>query len=234
MPTVAVGDIVMYYEVSGSGEPLLLIPGLATDVTDYARIIPLIAGSYRVIAVDNRGAGRTDKPNKPYSIEQMAADAEGLLAALHIDRAHVLGFSMGGRIAVALALAHPDMVRSLILVSTSVRRRTRASWSTRLVDLSLRVPFLHGSRAHPQPTYAGLRQRDASRTYDASERLAEIHVPTLILHGTVDRTAPLRYAEEMHAGIAGSQLITFRGGHIFFFLRPQPVVDAVTAFLRSQ
>ena len=233
MPVIQVGDIAMYYEVHGTGEPLLLIPGLATDVSDYARLIPLLASQYRVIAIDNRGVGRSDKPDAPYSIEQMAEDAAGVLDALQIERAHVIGFSMGGRIAVALALAHPARVRSLILVSTGVRRPTRRTFSSRLIDFSLRVPFLHGSRAHPQPTYAGLRQRDASRAYDASDRLGEIHVPTLILHGTRDRTAPYARAEEMHAGIANSQLIAFPGGHIFFFLRPRPIADAVLAFLAT-
>ncbi len=104
MPTIKINDINIYYEIHGEGEPLLLIPGLRNDVSEYQKIIDTLSTQFSVVALDNRGAGRTDKPDSPYSIEMMADDAAGLLNALGIEQAHILGVSMGGRIAADLAL----------------------------------------------------------------------------------------------------------------------------------
>lgn len=231
MPTQHVNDITMYYEVHGAGEPLVLIPGLSADMSDYARLIAELARHFRVIAFDNRGAGRSDKPDTPYSIQMMADDAAALLDALGIGPAHIVGTSMGGRVAVDLALRHPEHVRSLILISTAVRPAPQTVWRRLLLDVMPSLVRMRGSRKHPQPYYAFARQRTASRSYDATARLGEIRVPTLILHGKSDRLAPLALAEEMHAGIAGSRMTVFPGGHIFFFLRPKQVTDAITAFV---
>jgi pimeloyl-ACP methyl ester carboxylesterase len=118
MATVRVGDIDVYYEEHGSGPPLLLIMGLATDSTAWAFQLPEFARHYRAIAFDNRGVGRTSKPAGPYSIHQMADDAAGVMDALGVARAHVLGVSMGGMIAQELALRHPERVSALVLACT--------------------------------------------------------------------------------------------------------------------
>jgi non-heme chloroperoxidase len=89
-------------------------------------------------------------------------------------------------------------------------------------------------KSYPQPYYAVSRQREASRTYDATHRLQEIRMPTLILHGKKDKLAPYALAQEMHAGIQGSQMIAFNGGHLFLFLKQKPFLDAVFDFLESQ
>src|SRR5437879_8932961 len=124
----------------------------------------------------------------------MAEDTAGLLNALGIEQAHLLGTSMGGRIATALALQHPQQVKSLILVSTVMKslKGVPMTWSRRLIPLMLKIPMIRG----PHPYYAVARQREASITYDCMNRLKEIHVPTLILHGKKDKTAPYRLAEE--------------------------------------
>ena len=114
MPTVRVGDINMYYEIHGKGEPLLLIMGLGSDLTSWIFQIPEFSKKYRVIAFDNRGVGRSDAPDVPYSTAMMADDTTGLLDALGIERAHILGLSMGGFIAQELALKYPQRVKSLI------------------------------------------------------------------------------------------------------------------------
>jgi pimeloyl-ACP methyl ester carboxylesterase len=80
--------------------------------------------------------------------------------------------------------------------------------------------LFHGK--YPQQPGAFARQRQASRAYDCMDRLGEIHVPTTILHGRRDRLVPLREAESMHRGIAGSKMVTFNGGHIFFVMRERP------------
>ena len=231
MPTVRVNDIDMYYEIHGEGEPVVLIAGLNSDHTLYREIIPRLAESYKVVAFDNRGVGQTDKPDIPYSIEMMAEDTAGLLNALGIEQAHLLGTSMGGRIATALALRHPQQVKSLILVSTIVKslKGTPMTWPRLRVNLMLKIPMIRG----PHPYYAVARQLEASRTYDCMDRLNEIHVPTLILHGKKDKTAPYRLAEAMHTGIKGSQMITFHGGHLFFILRQKQCIDAITDFFNS-
>ena len=119
MPTVKVGDISVYYEVHGEGEPLVLIMGYGHNSGHWFSQIPGLSQEYGVIAFDNRGTGRSDKPDIPYTIEMMARDAAGLLEALGIDAAHIYGVSMGGMIAQEFALRYPDKVISLILGCTT-------------------------------------------------------------------------------------------------------------------
>jgi pimeloyl-ACP methyl ester carboxylesterase len=118
MSTTRVGDVELYYEEHGGGEPLLCIMGLAADSTAWVLQVPDFARRYRTIVYDNRGVGRSSKPRGPYTIEQMADDAAGLLDALGVERAHVLGVSMGGMIAQELAIRHPARVRGLVLACT--------------------------------------------------------------------------------------------------------------------
>lgn len=87
----------MYYEFHGAGDPVVLIGGLANDLSESGQLIARLARTNRVLAFDNRGAGRTDKPDIPYSIEMMAEDTAGLMRALGIGAATVLGISMEGR-----------------------------------------------------------------------------------------------------------------------------------------
>jgi pimeloyl-ACP methyl ester carboxylesterase len=116
---VEVNGINIYYEIHGKGEPLLLIEGLGYSSWMWFKQIAAFSREYKVIVFDNRGVGNTDKPNVGYTVEMMADDAVGLLKALGLDSAHVLGVSMGGFIAQEMTLKYPDMVKSLVLVSTS-------------------------------------------------------------------------------------------------------------------
>jgi 3-oxoadipate enol-lactonase len=118
MSTAKVDSIELYYEEKGSGDPLLLIMGLAADSTAWMFQVPDFAKRYRTVTFDNRGVGRSSKPPGPYTIHLMADDAAALLDALDIRRAHVLGVSMGGMIAQELAIRHPERVRGLILACT--------------------------------------------------------------------------------------------------------------------
>jgi 3-oxoadipate enol-lactonase len=118
MPIAKVGDINVYYEIHGEGEPLVLIYGYAGHSGLWFRQIPVLSRKYRVIAFDNRGMGRSDKPDIPYTMAMMAADTLGLLDAIGIDAAHIFGISMGGMIAQHFALSYPQRVISLILGCT--------------------------------------------------------------------------------------------------------------------
>ena len=118
MPTTRIGDIELYYDESGSGEPLLLVMGLGADANAWTRQRDAFSQRHRTIVFDNRGVGRSSKPPGPYSTRQMAADAAALLDRLGIERAHVVGVSMGGMIAQELALGHAERVGTLVLVCT--------------------------------------------------------------------------------------------------------------------
>jgi pimeloyl-ACP methyl ester carboxylesterase len=118
MSIARIGDIEMYYEEHGGGDPLLLIMGLAADSQAWVFQIPAFAERFRTIAFDNRGVGRSSKPTGPYSVHQMADEAAALLDHLEIASAHVVGVSMGGMIAQEIALRHPEKIRRLVLACT--------------------------------------------------------------------------------------------------------------------
>lgn len=229
MPIIDVHGLRMYYEVHGEGGPLVLIGGLANDVSEFRIITDALAHHHRVLVFDNRGAGRTDKPDEPYSIELMAADTAGLMQATGFDRADIIGVSMGGRIALELAVEHPEMVNRLILLSTAARTVPRL-WRSILLDALPRLPLFKGK--YPQPLFAFQRQRAASSSYDGTAKLGQMIAPTLILHGQGDKITPYALAEELHRGIPGSTLRPFKGGHLFFLFRQrQEFLEAVEAFL---
>ena len=231
MPFLQVNDIELYYESHGAGDPLVLIGGLGLAVSEMRPLISaLAAAGYRVIAADNRGAGRSAKPPGPYTIRQMAGDVAGLLIRLGVERTHVLGISMGGRVALALALDHPKLVDHLVLTSTGPRTQRRG-WRVRLGLAVSQLPVLRGE--NPPPRRALRAQFQASGRFDATARLGEITQPTLIVHGRADRIAPVALAREMRDAIPGARLVLLRGGHLVSMLpRRQPeFVATVLGFL---
>jgi len=117
---VKVNDINMYYEIHGDGFPLVMIHGFAANLDWWPPyLIDEVSKNFKTLFFDNRGAGRTDKPDIEYSIKGMADDTLGLMDALKIERAHVLGISMGGLIAQELVLNYPERVEKLVLCSTT-------------------------------------------------------------------------------------------------------------------
>lgn len=119
MPKINANSIQIYYEIRGSGRPLVLISGLGYSLWQWHRMVPLLERHFQVISFDNRGVGQSDKPAGPYSVQMLAADTAGLLDALGMERAIVMGHSMGGFIAQAMALDYPERVERLILCSTN-------------------------------------------------------------------------------------------------------------------
>ena len=119
MPTIKANGIQIAYEIQGRGQPLVLISGVGYGAWFWHKIVPALAKRYQVVTFDNRGAGGSGKPDGPYTVPLMAADTAGLLDALEINQAAVMGHSLGGFIAQELMVSRPDLISHLILASTN-------------------------------------------------------------------------------------------------------------------
>jgi len=129
MPHIQAGDIRIYYEIAGAGEPLLFINGTGADLRFRPNAFDGPLGkNFQVLGYDQRGLGRTDKPDRPYSMQDYADDAAALMDALGWARAHVMGVSFGGMVAQHLALRHPHKVNRLVLACTSSGGAAGASY----------------------------------------------------------------------------------------------------------
>jgi pimeloyl-ACP methyl ester carboxylesterase len=143
MPHAIINSIRMHFEISGKGDPVLLINGLSAPAAGWALQTKALAQHFTVVTFDNRGVGETDLPGEPvYSTGQLADDAAEILKHLKMPRAHVVGASMGGTIAMELALRQPRLVRSLTLACTWAEGDARflhtlESW----ISLAYRVPI---------------------------------------------------------------------------------------------
>jgi len=248
----------MYYQDVGSGEPLVLIMGFGGDHLAWAFQMPDFSVRHRVIAFDNRGVGQTDTPDHPYTTRMMAGDALGLMDALGIDRAHVLGVSMGGMIAQELALANPERVRSLHLACTFGRPdpylvALNAAWremrialgresTLRTLGLWLFSPTTYADRPelieallqtslanpYPQSLVGFLRQGEAVAGHDALERLSAIRCPTLVSVAEDDILVPPRFSREILARIQGAELRLVTSAGHGYFLERPDVFNELT------
>ncbi len=245
---VAVGDIKMYYQVHGQGEPMLMIMGLGGHCLDWGWVLPQrLADRYKVILFDNRGAGRSDQIGH-CSIEQMARDTVGLMDALDIDRANVFGGSMGGMIALQLALDHPERVNKLVLGATSAGGRSRILPPPEIMkyfyprqDLSAHDYLLWtGAVCYPQEfidahpdsverkiqanlafpgTLASyMEQLEAFMTFDVDGRLNTINVPTMVIIGNQDVLTPPPDSFRIAGAIPGAQIREIDGAGHIFWI----------------
>lgn len=214
MATAQINGIELYYEVHGEGPPLLLIPGLGADVRMFSGVSSALAETRHVVTFDPRGGGQSGKPDIPYSIGGMADDAAKLLNLLGIENTTVVGYSMGGRIALSLALEHSGLVGRLVLAATSARTPPSKpfGWRWFVMEVLTRIPL--PKTVDPQPRFAFERQRQASRVFDCTDRLAQITVPTLVLHGRNDHLTSISLAKELGDHIPNSRVITVPGGHM--------------------
>lgn len=241
MPKTRVDDIELYYEIHGRGEPLVLIAGLGVGSWVWFKQVPTLAEKFQTIVFDNRGAGRSDKPAGPYTIARMADDVAGLLRALGVERAHVLGASMGGFIAQELALSHPRMTRRLILACTSFGGRHHVPPSQEVLQAMGSLDGLNTEerarqhihlafsssyiREHPEeleraiqlrlanpiPEHAYLGQLQAAIGFDAEARVSSIQAPTLVITGDQDMMVPAENSRRLAARIPGAKLVIIEG-----------------------
>lgn len=252
----------LHYEVAGrrDGPPVLMVQGLGTDSHGWLLQRFALGSRYRLVLMDNRGAGRSDKPPGPYALTTMAEDAVAVLDAAGIEDAHVMGASMGGVIAQILAVGAPERVRSLVLACTACRhlewrRELLAEWAATARDHGMRavagrnLRWLVGPRslrrfwpafglvgplALTMPPAAFEAQVHAILAMDDSLRveLGAIRVPTLVIVGSQDILTPRGDAEELAALIPGAELAVVRGGaHGFMIEHAGAFNAAVVDFL---
>jgi 3-oxoadipate enol-lactonase len=255
MPFAHRPDARIWWDQSGTGDPILLIMGHAYGADMWHRTVPGLAAPYRVIRFDNRGVGRSSDPPGPYPVQLMAEDALAVLDAAGAASAHVYGVSLGGAIALQLALEHPGRVRSLILGCTAASAEgvSRSALLTRVRSL-VPAPALNrmarkllygpgtpaGRRAEDQQIVRGTRcsgrgrrgQLAGAASFDVTGRLAEIRVPTLVLHGARDRIVPAASAQRLADGVADARLVIFPdAGHVYITDTPDAANQEVLRFL---
>ena len=261
MPLVAVNGIQIHYEDVGSGEPLLLLSGLGGAARSWGPNVAALGSRYRTIAADHRGTGSSSRPEDGYTIEAHATDMAELLRHLDTGPSHIVGSSTGGAIAQMMALEHPDVVRSLTLVSSwaradeffrqqfVVRRRTLVELGPEAYsDLSALFLFSpefiasgadavrqwrERSAAGPDAVAIMAKRIDMILAFDVLDRLGAIAVPTLVLVGSVDGCTPPHFSRQLASAIPGARLEVIEGGHLIYKERPEEFQSAVFGFLES-
>jgi 3-oxoadipate enol-lactonase len=248
MSIAKAGEVELDYERSGSGPPLLLIMGMSGTALHWGEsFLEPLRRDFDVIVYDHRGVGASSRLDGVITIAQMAEDAAGLLDALEIESAHVVGISMGGMVAQELALAHPERVRTLTLGCTYaggegstvtapevIQRLTEAMFSGDR-ERALRTAFevnVSAAMADDAELYQRslaidgqravavpvvMAQMQACMAHDTSARLSELAMPTLVMHGTEDQMLPVENGRLIASRIPGSRLEIFDGVGHLFF-----------------
>ncbi|MCA1840614.1 MAG: alpha/beta hydrolase [Actinobacteria bacterium] len=253
------------YWVHGDGEPLVLITGLATPATAWGPLPAMLAsGGYRVVVLDNRDAGRSGRcPEVEYTMADMASDVIAVLDALGLERANVLGISLGGMIAQEVALNHPRRVKRLVLVSTDpgVPERVidQSFWDEftsfallppeermrALVRLMTAPGFLEKDArgadlmittrlSNGFEPDAFMRQITASINFSSAQRLPHLKMPVMVIHGTQDRMIPFPNGRKLADLIPDCELVEVEtSGHLVPAEAPQEFLAALARFVPS-
>lgn len=260
MARITVNGIGVRYELDGPADApvVTLSHSLATDLGMWEPQMPALIPGFRVLRYDTRGHGGTDAPPGSYSLDELAEDAHALLTALGVQRTHFVGLSMGGMIGQTLALAHPEMLSSLVLSDTAgtMSRETWPLWGERVqtartlgmeahVETTLERWFTRSFidahppgidavrdmiRSTPVEGYAGCAE--AIKHLDLLERLPALRLPTLILVGDEDPGTPVEAARALHERIAGSELVILApASHLSNIEQPEQFNRALLSFL---
>jgi pimeloyl-ACP methyl ester carboxylesterase len=259
---VKVKDFEMYYEDTGKGTPLVLIHGVGGDSTEWSEVTPEMSKEVRCIAVDLRGHGKSEKPDMPYTQDMFADDIAALLDILKISKAYICGISMGGFVALKMALTHPDKVDGLILIDSAARMPAKSiqvagAWGKAFAEKGLQAYIDAEIKDIFHPMFAQRHQdavkrfADSMKTREAKtsarvqqgymksppvmeKDIKKIKVPTLIIHGREDQVVPVEEAELMHKEIQNSQIaiIPF-AGHAALMERRDYFIDLILYFIRE-
>ena len=191
-----VNGLNIYYEIHGSGEPLVLLPGGFWTVEAMGEIVPLLAATRQVIGVELQGHGHTADIERPLRYELMADDIAALIRHLGLERADIFGYSLGGGVALQTAIRHPEVVRKLALASAAFKRdgwyrEVLAGMTSISVETFAGTPihetYLKTSpRPEAWPTFVARMRQLLSEDYDWTEGVAALKTPTLILVGDAD------------------------------------------------
>jgi len=261
MATFAHGGLTFWYTETGSGEPLVLIPGVTGDERLWRRVLPKLSARRRVISFDNRDAGKSGVSTAPgYGPAEMAGDVLALFDHLGLEKAHVMGHSLGGQIAQEFALSAPDRVSGLLLTNSwskgdgeldalltvreaVTRELSDEAFATQSIYFNFGPSFFRktpidkvveaflASGSLP-PRDAIRRQIAAARKGDTLSRLSAILSPTLVIWGDEDRDFPKLHAEQLSAGIPRAEQRCICGsGHCPMIDRPDDFAEAVLSFL---
>lgn len=228
---IQVGDLeVGVIDDGGSGVPLVLVHGGESDRTQYTVLRSYLGPGIRAISYDQRDSGITVNPPDPYTMETLAADLVGLLDALGLQRANLLGASFGGCVVQHTAIRHPDRVDSLVLLATAPSFALCPERLDELFDMThedrqqaVKDLFITpegqarlGDRAAQTLTYRDPEKADrrhaAARGHEVRDRLEDITAPTLIVHGTKDLIAPYSGALYMQEHIPNARLRPIEDG----------------------
>jgi pimeloyl-ACP methyl ester carboxylesterase len=249
-----VNGLRMYYEIHGhgSGEPLVLLHGGVVGILMFGPTLPALASSRQVIAVELQGHARTADSDRPLSFEAMAEDIAGLLAHLEVAQADVLGLSLGGGVALQLAIRHPEVVRRLIIVSAPAKH---AGWFPEVRDDFARMDAASAEPMAQSPLAGMYPDVDWGRLftklgallrqdYDWSEQVAAFRMPVLLVSADADAISPTHIVEfyrllgggQRDAGLDGSarsvrQLAILPGRTHYDVITAPLLPQVVTAFL---
>ncbi len=264
MPVDRLNGIDLHYRVEGEGErTVLLVNGLADDLESWGYQVPaLLEAGYRVVSFDNRGIGRSSRPPGPYSVADLAADAKALVVHLGLTDIDLMGVSMGGMVAQAYALEHPQDLRSLTLACTFAApgpfcSRMFSMWADTaraqgvpavMRDVTLwafTLPFFQERAAELAEFEAAMGELDMDvdaylaqlaviQQHDSTARLGGIATPTLVLAGEQDILIPTALSKDLHALVPGAEWRTTAGGHACIWEFPAEFNRAFIEFLDQQ
>ena len=223
-------DISLNYYETGRGEPLILLHGNGEDMTYFRNQVDCFAEHFRVIAVDSRGHGRTPRGDAPFTIRQFAEDLHDFMNEKQIDRAHILGFSDGGNVAICFALKYPDRVNKLILNGANLYPAgVKAAFQipTTLEYYCLKLFGAKTEENYEKRELLGLMVRDP---YIKPRELRSLTMPTLVIAGERDLIRE-SHTKLIHRMIPNSRLAILPGDHGVAALNPNAFNAEVLEFL---
>jgi pimeloyl-ACP methyl ester carboxylesterase len=210
------------------------------EISTFVDYMDSLDKDYKLIFFDNRGTGRTDMPDEHYSIEMMAEDTISLIDEIGIKSAHVLGISMGSRIALVMAAKHPERVKSLILnvAAAGFPDMYKSILDVSLENMDLREKLLRKTgivfiQKYPHNPESFLRQLKAMADFNGRDYLGKIKASTLIINGTKDQLAPMELTEELALGISDVKLVLVDEGHYFAALKPELLIKHSLEFMKE-